>query len=123
MAADMQGEGDEGLAKRVFCGIMLGQDAYVIADSLRGTGIQVHAADVINDFVGHGGCDSVEWLHKIRIGANGEGDFHLGDEPSPFCFGFTTDECLSRESFHPNADGAAAYAVVLRRKLDEIGYT
>lgn len=94
-----------------------------VADALRATGIQVHAASVINEFVGHGGCDSVEWIHKIRIGANGEGDFHLGDNSSTFCFGFATDECLSRESFHPNADGAAAYARVLRRKLDEIGYS
>jgi hypothetical protein len=94
-----------------------------VADSLRASGIQVHAASPINEFVGHGGCDSAEWIHKIRIGANGEGDFHLGDKPSPFCFGFDPDACLSRESFHPNADGAAGYARVLRRKLDEIGYT
>ncbi|RSM37929.1 hypothetical protein DMA12_34805 [Amycolatopsis balhimycina DSM 5908] len=33
--------------------------------------------------------ERAEWLHKIRIDANGEGDFHNGDKPSPFCFGFS----------------------------------
>ncbi|WP_284746330.1 SGNH/GDSL hydrolase family protein [Amycolatopsis sp. RTGN1] len=85
-------------------------------------GASVYAASTIGDFAGHGGCDSVEWLHKIRIGANGEGDFHAGDKSSPFCFGFSEVACLSRESFHPNGAGTTGYATVLRRKLDEIGY-
>ncbi|WIV54047.1 GDSL-type esterase/lipase family protein [Amycolatopsis nalaikhensis] len=93
-----------------------------VADAARAAGAPVYAAGTIGDFVGHGGCDSVEWLHKIRIGANGEGDFHTGDKSSPFCFGFSEVACLSRESFHPNGDGTTGYATVLRRKLDEIGY-
>lgn len=94
-----------------------------VTEMLRAAGAPIYAGNVINDFAGHGGCDPVEWIHKLRVGANGEGDFHLGDAPSPFCLGFTTDECLSRETFHPNANGATAYAVVLRRTLDEIGYS
>jgi hypothetical protein len=50
-----------------------------IADILRAAGVQVHRESVINDFVGHGGCDSVEWLHKIRIGARHTVDLAADD--------------------------------------------
>lgn len=94
-----------------------------LAASLRSEGIPVQAASPVDDFVGHGACDSAEWIHKFRVGANGEGDFHNGDRPSPFCFwDVLGGECLSRESFHPNANGTTGYSTVLRRELDEIGY-
>lgn len=92
------------------------------AVSLRNHGISVHAANPIPEFLGRGACDSPEWIHATRFGPNGEGDFHNGDRPSPFCFSIE-GACLSRESFHPKVDGTAAYARVLRNKLDEIGYT
>jgi hypothetical protein len=94
-----------------------------LAASLRSANIPVHEASPINDFVGHGACDDPEWIHKFRVGANGEGDFHNGDKPSPFCFwDILGGACLSRESFHPNTAGTSGYATVLRRKLDQIGY-
>lgn len=92
--------------------------------ALRARGIQAYDASPINHFVGHGGCDDPAWIHLVREGPAGEGDFHPGDKPSPFCMPvFLGGSCLSRESFHPNQAGAVGYADVLRGKLDEIGYT
>ncbi|MFD7534014.1 SGNH/GDSL hydrolase family protein [Streptomyces sp. NPDC059819] len=97
-------------------------------DSLR-TGPQklnVEYANPVDAFVGHGGCDDPEWINKIVIGPNGNGDFHDGDPaavPATCLWGNSGGRCLSRESFHPKNDGTTAYAGVMRKRLDEIGYT
>lgn len=86
-------------------------------------GVGFHFADPVGAFVGHAGCDSDEWIHKIRIGPNGEGDFHKGDKPSPFClWDVLGGACMSRESFHPNGGGTSGYARVMEDKLRQIGY-
>ncbi|NGY62225.1 SGNH/GDSL hydrolase family protein [Lentzea sp. NEAU-D13] len=96
------------------------------AETLRSTGIPVHFADAIPEFAGHAACDSPAWIHGTRIGPYGEGDFHSNDKASALCLpeiiGTGNSPCLSRESFHPDPSGTAAYARVLRRGLDEIRY-
>jgi hypothetical protein len=86
-------------------------------------GAGFHFADPVPAFVGHGGCDTEEWINKIVPGPNGDGDFHKGDKASPFCFwDVLGGACLSRESFHPNSAGASGYARVLEDNLRDIGY-
>jgi hypothetical protein len=93
-----------------------------LADSLRANAaIKVYAATSISEFAGHAACDSSNWIHFIRWGPIGEGDFHSGDKPSLFCIPWP-ETCVSRESFHPTQDGTSAYSRVLRQKLVEIGY-
>ncbi|MER6664155.1 SGNH/GDSL hydrolase family protein [Amycolatopsis japonica] len=77
----------------------------------------------IDAFVGHSGCDTPEWVHKIVLGPHGNGDFHNGDKPSPFClWEVLGGACLSRESFHPNSEGTTGYAQVMEQKLAQVGY-
>jgi len=92
--------------------------------ALKAEGIKVDFANPIPAFVGHGGCDNPEWINKIVLGPNGEGDFHNGDNSSPFCFWeILGGACLSRESFHPKDAGTTGYAQVMQSKLQAIGYT
>jgi hypothetical protein len=91
--------------------------------TLKGEGIKVDFANPIPAFVGHGGCDDPEWINKIVIGPNGDGDFHNGDNSSPFClWEILGGACLSRESFHPKDAGTSGYAQVMQSKLQAIGY-
>ncbi|MEU5343583.1 MULTISPECIES: SGNH/GDSL hydrolase family protein [unclassified Streptomyces] len=98
-----------------------------MTDALR-TGaskVKVDYADPVNAFVGHSGCDDPEWINKIVIGPNGDGDFHKGDPaavPSSCLWGVAGDTCISRESFHPKNAGTTGYAAVMSRRLSEIGY-
>ncbi|MEV2255869.1 transglycosylase SLT domain-containing protein [Streptomyces sp. NPDC050147] len=88
--------------------------------------LKVEFADPVNAFVGHGGCDDPEWINKIVIGPNGDGDFHEQDpaaEPASCLWGAANNKCLSRESFHPNSAGTTGYAAVMRKRLGDIGYT
>ncbi len=98
------------------------QQEIVAAEAKRG--LKVHFAPAVGHFTGHRVCDSPAWLHGVRVGANGEGDFHQGDRPSRLCIPIPAGEnpCVSREAFHPNAPGAAGYAQLMQRKLGEIGY-
>jgi hypothetical protein len=85
--------------------------------------IKVDVANPIPAFVGHGGCDSVEWINKIVVGPNSDGDFHSGDKAAHcVTVPFATDPCLSRESFHPNQAGTTGYAGVVQARLGDIGY-
>jgi hypothetical protein len=87
------------------------------------SGTAAYFAPAIDHFTSHGICDSTPWLHGVRMGANGEGDFHDGDTPTPFCIPRPGENyCSSRESFHVNAPGAAGYSLLLQRKLDDIRY-
>jgi hypothetical protein len=113
-------DGFEGVALAEIVGY-LGDKEKTLADSLRAQGIKVYPADSIPSFAHHGACDSANSINFIKLGPNGEGDFHTGDDPSPFCIPLT-GTCISRESFHPNPGGTATYAGVLRQKLIEIGY-
>jgi hypothetical protein len=96
-------------------------------DSLR-TGplkLKVDYANPVDAFVGHGGCDDPEWINKIVIGPNGDGDFHDGDpaaQPASCLWGNSGGKCISRESFHPKSVGTTTYADVMRKRLGEIGY-
>jgi hypothetical protein len=87
---------------------------------------KIEYADPVSAFVGHSGCDDPEWINKIVIGPNGDGDFHKGDPaavPASCLWGIAGDTCISRESFHPKSAGTTGYADVMRRRLGEIGYT
>jgi hypothetical protein len=98
-----------------------------LTDTLR-TGaskIKVEYANPVSAFVGHGGCDDPEWINKIVIGPNGDGDFHQGDPaavPASCLWGIAGDTCISRESFHPKDAGTTGYAAVMSNRLSEIGY-
>lgn len=91
---------------------------------------RVHFADAIPTFDQHQACEREPWINGIKIGANGEGDFHEGDfdyegGQDKLCIFVrinNDDQCLSREGFHPNGAGTSAYADLLKRKLTEIGY-
>ncbi|MFC8360245.1 SGNH/GDSL hydrolase family protein [Streptomyces griseorubiginosus] len=88
--------------------------------------IKVQYANPVSSFVGHGGCDDPEWINKIVLGPNGDGDFHKGDPaaaPAACLWGVAGDTCLSRESFHPKDAGTSGYAAVMSKRLSEIGYT
>jgi hypothetical protein len=113
-------DGFEGAALADIVGY-LGAKEQTLTDSLRAQGIKVYSADSIPSFNHHGACDSANQINFIKLGPNGEGDFHPGDKKSPFCIPLT-DTCISRESFHPNPGGTATYAGVLKNKLVEIGY-
>ncbi|MFE7358681.1 hypothetical protein ACFU8Q_37750 [Streptomyces sp. NPDC057543] len=97
-------------------------------DDLR-TGAQklkIEYANPVDAFVGHGGCDDPEWINKIVIGPNGDGDFHDGDPasvPASCLWGISGGRCISRESFHPKNAGTTGYADVMKKRLGEIGYT
>ncbi|WP_328941766.1 hypothetical protein OG259_08960 [Streptomyces sp. NBC_00250] len=97
-----------------------------VADGLR-TGqqkLKIQYANPVDAFVGHGGCDEPEWINKIVIGPNGDGDFHAGDPASQACtWEWLGGDCLSRESFHPKSSGTTGYAQVMVSRLNEIGYT
>jgi hypothetical protein len=87
-----------------------------------GPGLKVTYADPATIFNGHGVC-SDSWFHDVTLGPNGNGDFHTGDAPSPFCiWKVLGGACLSRESFHPDGNGATGYAQVLQNTLATIGY-
>ncbi|WP_143590899.1 SGNH/GDSL hydrolase family protein [Thermoactinospora rubra] len=90
-------------------------------DALRAEGIPVYFAQPGNEFLLHGVCDSDPYINGITTGPRGEGDFHVGDDPSPLCI-IQEVICMSRESFHPNDAGTSAYARALRAGLDEAGY-
>jgi hypothetical protein len=91
--------------------------------ALKAEGIKVDFANPIPAFVGHGGCDDPEWINKIVLGPNGDGDFHNGDNSSPFClWEILGGACLSRESFHPKDAGTSGYAQVMEGRLREINY-
>ena len=81
-------------------------------------------ANPIDAFVEHGGCDSDEWINKIVLGPNSEGDFHEGD-PHAACIAVAGigQTCLSREAFHPNNAGTTGYEHVVQDALTAIGYT
>ncbi|MFI6625247.1 SGNH/GDSL hydrolase family protein [Streptomyces sp. NPDC050528] len=93
-------------------------------DELRAGGTDVSYASPVDAFVGHGGCDSDEWINKIVLGPNGEGDFHEGD-PHSTCIAVAGigQTCLSREAFHPNNAGTTGYEHVVENALTAIGYT
>ncbi|ALO09064.1 Tat pathway signal sequence domain protein [Streptomyces venezuelae] len=97
-----------------------------MVDALR-TGqqkLKIQYANPVGAFVGHGGCDNPEWINKIVIGPNGDGDFHSGDPASQACtWEWLGGDCLSRESFHPNTSGTTGYAQVMSSRLGQIGYT
>ncbi|MDV5146380.1 SGNH/GDSL hydrolase family protein [Streptomyces sp. SBC-4] len=96
-----------------------------MVDALR-TGqqkLKIQYANPVDAFVGHGGCDDPEWINKIVIGPNGDGDFHTGDPASQACtWEWLGGDCLSRESFHPNTSGTTGYAQVMSSRLNQIGY-
>ena len=98
-----------------------------LADTLKAGGMKIEYANPVDAFVGHSGCDDPEWINKVVVGPNGDGDFHQGDPVTKVGGQCTTDwlpeVCLSRESFHPKSDGTTGYAAVMKKRLDEIGYT
>ncbi|MFE7409913.1 SGNH/GDSL hydrolase family protein [Streptomyces laurentii] len=86
--------------------------------------LRVQYANPVDAFVGHGGCDDPEWINKIVVGPNGDGDFHAGDPASQACtWEWMGGACLSREAFHPKSAGTTGYAQVMSGRLKEIGYT
>ncbi|MFD9574125.1 GDSL-type esterase/lipase family protein [Streptomyces sp. NPDC059982] len=90
-------------------------------------GWNIAYANPVAAFGGHSGCDEPEWINKIVVGPNGDGDFHQGD-PVTKAGGQCTHDwlpeaCLSRESFHPKSAGTTGYASVMAKRLQEIGYT
>ncbi|MET9361599.1 SGNH/GDSL hydrolase family protein [Streptomyces sp. NPDC006632] len=93
-------------------------------DELKGMGYNVTYANPIDWFVGHGGCDSEEWINKIVLGPNGDGDFHPGD-PYSKCISAPGigQSCLSREAFHPNNAGTSGYEHFVEKVLKDTGYT
>lgn len=94
-----------------------------LVTSLQSSSVKIAYADPIDKFVGHGGCDEPEWINKVVIGPTGDGDFHPGDPESAACTPeWLGGDCLSRESFHPNAAGTRAYADVMLSRLLELGY-
>lgn len=96
-----------------------------MVDRLKSGGMKIAYANPVPAFVGHGGCDSDEWINKIVAGPNGDGDFHKGDPATPFCLpDIVSGACLSRASFHPKDAGTGnpGYAGVMRTTLDQIGY-
>lgn len=90
--------------------------------------VNVRYADPVGHFAGHAACGTgAEWIHGLVDGPNGDGDFHPGDpvvEENDICPASWSDDglCLSREAFHPNADGQRGYAEVMEERLREIGY-
>ncbi|MQY39836.1 hypothetical protein SRB17_78640 [Streptomyces sp. RB17] len=81
-------------------------------------------ANPVDACVGHGGCDTDEWINKVVLGPNGDGDFHEGD-PYAACtavYGIG-QTCLSREAFHPDNAGTTGYEHVVENALTAIGYT
>jgi hypothetical protein len=95
-----------------------------LADELNAQGWKVAYSNPVNAFVGHGGCDSPEWINKFVSGPTTDGDFHKGDPATPFCFWDALGgACYSRASFHPKNIGMPGYAGVMRQTLDSIGYT
>uniref|UniRef100_A0AAU2GRV6 SGNH/GDSL hydrolase family protein n=2 Tax=Streptomyces TaxID=1883 RepID=A0AAU2GRV6_9ACTN len=97
-----------------------------LTDRLRAGGTHIAYADPVQSFVGHSGCDDPEWINKVVIGPNGDGDFHQGDPVTKAGKQCTTDwlpeACISRESFHPKSAGTTGYAAVMRTALDATGY-
>lgn len=78
-------------------------------------------ANPISAFTGHGVCDGTPWIHNLRDGPLGEGDFHQGDRSSKMCI-WNDVLCVSRESFHPNGAGTSGYASFMRQRLLDIPY-
>lgn len=93
-------------------------------DDLHASGLDVGYVNPVSAFVGHGGCDSDEWINKIVLGPNGDGDFHAGD-PNGVCISASGvgQTCLSREAFHPNNAGTTGYEHVVENALPGLGYT
>ncbi|MEU9357878.1 hypothetical protein AB0D35_07150 [Streptomyces sp. NPDC048301] len=98
-----------------------------LVGQLKAGGMKIAYADPVDAFVGHAGCDDPEWINKIVIGPNGDGDFHQGDPVTKVTGSCTADwlpeGCLSRESFHPKSDGTTGYANVMKSRLTALGYT
>ncbi|GLZ33013.1 hypothetical protein Lesp02_52010 [Lentzea sp. NBRC 105346] len=95
-----------------------------VVDGLAAANRKVYFASALDHFDQHRICDSVPWINGVKLGPNGEGDFHRGD-PDAKCIPvprMTPDPCVSRESFHPSSAGAAGYSLLLQRRLSEIGY-
>ena len=92
--------------------------------TLAANNIRVAYADPSSAFKGHSLCAGGDsWFHDLTFGPTGDGDFHDGDPGSPFCFWQVVGgACVSRESFHPTAAGATAFAQAVRNTLLAIGY-
>jgi hypothetical protein len=131
VAHEVNVPGSVAAGELVFVASWLGEDAGAeeFEGSDRGSvndhAVKVQYANPVSSFVGHGGCDDPEWINKIVLGPNGDGDFHKGDPaaaPAACLWGVAGDTCLSRESFHPKDAGTTGYAAVMSRRLSEIGY-
>ncbi|MCW6007801.1 SGNH/GDSL hydrolase family protein [Micromonospora sp. CPCC 205371] len=95
------------------------QYTYSIVQLNHTYGWNIALADTIPALSGHGACAQDAWLHSARLGPNGGGDFDdAGAEET--CFGVLG--CISRESYHPNVFGAAAYRDVAEQSLVDVGY-
>ncbi|MFI6583016.1 hypothetical protein [Embleya sp. NPDC050493] len=103
-----------------------GKQQALVDDLKINSPMKIAYANPVDAFVGHSGCDDPEWINKVVIGPNGDGDFHQGDPVTKDAKQCTTDwlpeACISRESFHPKSAGTTGYAAVMRAKLDAIGY-
>ncbi len=90
---------------------------------LKALGVPVDYVRVLDRFIGHGACDSGEWINGFSAGPRGDGDFHQGDRTVVPCFWQGAGgACLSRESFHPNQSGVRAYAQAVEEQLRLMNY-
>lgn len=94
-------------------------------NTLKSSGVRVAFADPTSAFAGHAICDSDEWINRIVVGPNGDGDYHAGDSGNPpVCLPVVLGgACASLESFHPKDRGTTAYSAVMDQTLADIGYT
>ncbi|MEH0449828.1 hypothetical protein QA811_41195 [Streptomyces sp. B21-102] len=79
-----------------------------LATSMAAQGVRYRSPQ--SAFEGKRICDTPEGINGVVAGPNGDGDFHHEDARTPFCWWFWGDNCLSRESYHPNKTGTSAYA-------------
>ncbi|MEW2437631.1 SGNH/GDSL hydrolase family protein [Streptomyces caniferus] len=87
---------------------------------LKKAGLKADFANPRGDFSGHGICANAEWINKFVVAPTGEGDVHPDDHVALPCIPLG-GACASRESFHPNKSGTAAYSDVLRNRLVALG--
>ncbi|MFF4485069.1 hypothetical protein ACFY0F_01015 [Streptomyces sp. NPDC001544] len=79
-----------------------------LATSMAADGVRFRSPQ--SAFEGKRICDPTEGINGVVAGPNGDGDFHHDDDRTKVCWWFWGDNCLSRESYHPNKTGTTAYA-------------
>ncbi|GAA0617160.1 hypothetical protein GCM10010394_54150 [Streptomyces crystallinus] len=105
------GVGGAGMARLNAMARYMAEKQGELATSLQAKGLPVTFASPDDDFAYKRACNTPEGVNKVVAAPHGDGDFRC-------TIGGTW--CVSRESYHPNGVGTAAYAQAFTRAITKL---